>query len=145
MTHKGQFHGGQRVRQDSTAPSTSADLPAFIARPADAPVYYGFPILAGSAIDGFEFGTITEPSGGEPASWGDAFVVAPDGSRAGIVWVMEGPDVQVVLPPEPGRWGVYQFRFEIPVKSDADLIRNLHAVLPRLKEFYAAAQSDSRG
>jgi hypothetical protein len=29
--------------------------------------------------------------------------------------------------------GVYQFRFEHPVRSDADPIRNLHAILPHLK------------
>ena len=99
MAQKGQFNDGQRLRQDSAAPSTSADLPAFLARPANAPVYHGFPLLAGSAKDGFEF----------------------------------------------ERWGVYQFRFEIPVRSDADLICNLHAILPRLKEFHAAAQSANQG
>jgi hypothetical protein len=76
-----------------------------------------------------------------PASWGDAYVVAPDGTRAGIVWVMKGPVTEVVFPPEPGRWGVYQFLFEHPVLSDADLIRNLHAILPRLKELYASVIS----
>jgi hypothetical protein len=54
------------------------------------------------------------------------------------VWRMKGPVTEVVFPPEPGRRGVYQFVFEHPVQSDADLIRNLHAILPRLKELYAA-------
>ena len=74
-------------------------------------------------------------------SWGDAYVVAPDGVWAGIAWVTEGPATEVVFPPAPGRWGVYQFRFEQPVESDADLVRNLHAILPRLKELYATAKS----
>jgi hypothetical protein len=41
--------------------------------------------------------------------------------------------------------GVYYFRFEHPVRSDADLIKNLHAVLPRLKELHAAAVSAGAG
>jgi len=43
--------------------------------------------------------------------WGDAYVVDPDGTRAGIVRCMKGPVTEVVFPPEPGRWGVYQFLF----------------------------------
>lgn len=134
---------GQTLRQDPTAQSASPDLPAFIARPEGSPAYYGFPLLPGSEKDGFVFGVISEPRGPQPASWGDAYVVAPDGSRAGIVWGMDGVETNVILPPEVGRWGVYYFRFDHPVRSDADLILNLHAVLPRLKEFYAAAKSGS--
>jgi hypothetical protein len=110
--------------------------PAFLAPPVGAPAYH----LPNSEKDGFVFGAITRPPTGASASWGDAYVVAPDGSRAGIVWATNGPLIEVALPPEPGRWGVYQFRFERPVESDAELIRNLHAILPRLKELYAAAK-----
>lgn len=39
--------------------------------------------------------------------------------------------------------GLYQFVFEHPVRSDDDLIRNLHAILPRLKEL--AAKSTMAG
>src|SRR5882672_7536117 len=103
---------GQWLRADPEAQSTNPDLPAFIAKPADAPVYYGFPLLANSERDGFVFGTITEPSCRSPTEWGDAYVVAPDGSRAGIIWSTTGEEAaQMVMPPEPGRWGVYGFRF----------------------------------
>jgi len=132
---------GQAAREDPGAVSAIPGLPAFIARPAGAPAYYGFPLLLDSEKDGFVFGAITRSRTDAPASWGDAYVVAPDGTRAGIVWVMKGPVTEVVLPPEPARWGVYQFLFEHPVLSDADLIRNLHAILPRLKELYAEAIS----
>lgn len=135
------MRGGQVLREDPSAVSARPDLPAFIARPAGAPAYYGFPLLPNSEKDGFVFGAITRSRIGGSASWGDAYVVAPDGSRAGIVWVTEGPVTEVVIPPEPRRWGVYQFRFEQPVESDDDLIRNLHAILPRLKELYEAAKS----
>jgi hypothetical protein len=130
---------GQVARVDPGAVSAIPGLPAFIAPPANAPAYYGFPLLPDSEKDGFVFGVITSSRTDAPASWGDAYVVAPDGTRAGIVWVMKGPVTEVLCPPELGRWGVYQFLFEHPVSSDADLIRNLHAILPRLKELYAAA------
>jgi hypothetical protein len=130
---------GQSVRVDLLAKSADSSLPAFIAVPEGAPVYHGFPLLAHSEKGGFSFGVITEPSGETPASWGDAFVVAPDGSRAGIVWQAEGEPSPIVCSPSPGRWGVYAFRFRRPVRNEQDLIENLHAVLPQLKAFYAAA------
>jgi hypothetical protein len=130
---------GQSVRIDPLAKSADSSLPAFIAIPKGAPVYHGFPLLAHSEKEGFSFGVITEPNGETPASWGDAFVVAPDGSRAGIVWQAEGEPSPVVCAPSPGRWGVYAFRFRRPVHNEQDLIGNLHEVLPQLKAFYAAA------
>ena len=132
---------GQVAQEDPTAESAIAGLPAFLAPPKGAPAYHGFPLLPNSEKDGFVFGVITRSRSDAPAAWGDAYAVAPDGSRAGIVWVMEGPVTETVFPPEPGRWGVYQFRFEHPGRSDADLILNLHAILPRLKELYVAATS----
>jgi hypothetical protein len=130
---------GQSIRTDPLAESANPNLPAFIAIPKGAPAYHGFPLLAHSEKEGFSFGVITEPNGDTPASWGDAFVVAPDGSRAGIVWQAEGEPSPVVCPPSPGRWGVYAFRFPRPVRYEQDLIENLHEVLPQLKAFYAAA------
>jgi hypothetical protein len=139
MEEKKRFLEGQVAREDPSAVSARPGLPAFLAPPAGAPAYYGFPLLPQSERDGFVFGVITSPRPG--ATWGDAYVVAPDGSRAGIVWVTKGPVTEVVLAPEPTRWGVYQFHFEPPVDSDADLVQRLHAILPRLKELYAAAKS----
>ena len=136
---KKSLHEGQYVRIDENAESAIPELPAFLAPPTNAPAYHGFPLLAGSELEGFTFGTITDPNGPTPASWGDAFVVAPDGSRAGIVWQAKGNPTPVVCAPSTGRWGVYAFRFIEPVRSDRELIRNLHAVLPQLKAYYALA------
>lgn len=114
---------GQRARLDPTAESADPELPAFLATPKESPAYHGFTLLAGSEKDGFAFGVITEPRGAEPAQWGDAFVIAPDGSRAGIVWTAQGdPSPNVMIEPEPGRWGVYGFRFDHPVCSAATRI-----------------------
>jgi hypothetical protein len=69
---------GQVAREDPGAVSAIPGLPAFIARPADAPAYYGFPLLPDSEKDGFVFCVITGPRADAPAAWGDAYVVAPD-------------------------------------------------------------------
>jgi hypothetical protein len=63
---------GQVAREDPGAVSAIPGLAAFIARPADAPVYYGFPLLPDSEKDGFVFGVITRSRTDAPASWGDA-------------------------------------------------------------------------
>lgn len=131
---------GQPVRLDEDALSADPSLPAFIAKPSNAPAYHGFPLLANSQRDGFVFGTITEPNGTTAASWGDAFVVAPSGARAGIVWSIGEGEPSVVCAPSAGRWGVYNFHFTGPIAAEADLVRHLHAILPALKAYYAAAE-----
>jgi hypothetical protein len=97
---------GQPVRLDQNAMSSDPELPAFIARPPNAPVYHGFPLLKNSELEGFVFGAITEPKGKRPVEWGDAFVVAPNGSRAGIVWQVGKGEPRIVCEPSNGRWGV---------------------------------------
>lgn len=131
---------GQVVRIDPEAESMDSELPPFIAAPPDAPVYHGFPLLPQSRLDDFVFGLITEVQGDQPASWGDAFVVAPNGSRAGIVWQMGTGEAHEICSPNAGRWGVYGFYFQKPIRCDADLVAELQAVLPRIKAFYAEAE-----
>lgn len=79
---------GLPLRLDPGATSASDDLPAFLARPDDAPVYHGFPIIESSLSDGFRLGMITDFVS-QPTDYGDAFVVAPDNTRAGLVWESE--------------------------------------------------------
>ena len=60
----------------------------------------------GVEVDGFKLGVITGFGPGEEDD-GDAFVVAPDGSRAGLVWeVAPEPYFQQVMAPDDERWGV---------------------------------------
>ena len=47
-----------------------------------------------------------ELDGPEGNDGGDAFVVAPDDGRAGIVWPTGLAEPAVVLAPDDGRWGV---------------------------------------
>jgi hypothetical protein len=132
---------GQPVRLDDAAVSSDPDLPAFIAKPPDAPVYHGFPLLKNSECEGFIFGTITEPNGTQPAEWGDAFVVAPNGSRAGIVWQIGHGEPNVVCEPSEGRWGVYGFYFNGPIATEDELVRHLQSLVPALKTYYEAAEN----
>src|ERR1700736_1999109 len=98
---------GRPLAIDATARSASPTEPAFIARPDGAPVYYGFVVLDDVDADGFTLGKITDWEA-EPCETGDAFVIAPDGSRAGLVWeVCDSPYFQEVMPIEGDRWGVW--------------------------------------
>jgi hypothetical protein len=76
---------GRPLTVDSHAASARSNEPAFVARPDGAPVYHGFPALSDVCVDGFTLGKITDFEA-EPSDYGDAFVIAPDGSRAGLVW-----------------------------------------------------------
>src|SRR5581483_5777151 len=99
---------GKPIRLDPNAESADPSLPAFIARPAGAPVYHGFPLLEESrTADGWCFGVISDPDCPEGRNWGDAFIVAPDNTRAGIIWHVGPVEVEVSIPPEKDRWGVY--------------------------------------
>ena len=124
---------GKPVAIDHTAVSSSPTEPAFVAPPKGAPVYHGFVVLKDVSIDGFTFGAITDFEA-EPCDTGDAFVVAPDGSRAGLVWeVSTTKYVEEVRPFEPDRWGVWAVSFPHPMDNRASARKNLLAVLPDLK------------
>jgi hypothetical protein len=125
---------GQPLAIDPSAESASAAEPAFIAPPAGAPVYYGFLVLHDVVIEGFTLGKITDFEA-QPSSYGDAFVIAPDGFRAGLVWeVLESAYFQEVRPPEPERWGVWGVSFPFTMDSRENAQRNLEFILPHLKE-----------
>ncbi len=85
-------------------------------------------------MDGFKLGMITDFEA-EPTTYGDAFVVAPDGNRAGLDWeVSDESHFEEVCPIEPDRWGVWYVGFPYPMTSRENARRNLEAVLPRLRE-----------
>ena len=116
------------------AASGSQTEPAFIARPAGGPVYHGFEVLAGVVVEGFTFGKITDFET-EPCDEGDAFVVAPDNSRAGLVWeVSDRVYFKEILPTEPERWGVWGVSFPKAMTSHENVRRNLQSSLPELKK-----------
>ena len=121
---------GRNILTDPEAKSSDASTPAFVAKPEGAPVYYGFPIIEESETDGWRVGAITEFIDEED---GDAFVVAPDGSRAGLVWEVGDGEFATICEPETDRWGVYAVWFPRPVKSVDDFVINFRHVLPLLR------------
>ncbi|MGA1984130.1 MAG: hypothetical protein ABSG84_16900 [Acidobacteriaceae bacterium] len=139
---------GRQIQIDETAGSADSSLPAFIARPEGAPVYHGFPVLEDVEIDGFRLGMISG-FGGE---WsiddgmdGDAFVVAPDDSRCGLVWDVGGsPPFEEVCAPDASRWGVWGVSFDWPMTSRENARKNLETILPQLKDKWKAWRSQPR-
>ena len=125
---------GRPLAVDLAARSSSKTEPAFIARPAGAPVYHGFQVLSDVVVDGFTFGKITDFEA-EPANAGDAFVIAPDASRAGLIWeVSDQRQFREVASVDLGRWGVWAVSFPHPMTSRENVRKNLASVLPDLKQ-----------
>ena len=121
---------------DEAAESANSELPAFLSRPEGTPVYHGFVLVEETRTDGWCFGAITAFVKPEGCEAGDGFVVAPDGSRAGLVWEVGAQDMQEVLSPDEERWGVYAVWFPRVVKTTEDLVFNFRHVLPGLKKKY---------
>jgi hypothetical protein len=108
---------GQSIATDPKAISAEPGVPAFVARPSGAPVYYGFPVLDDIEVDGFKFGVICDFEA-EQMEYGDAFIVAPDDSRAGLVWeVFDEPYFREVIGLEDSRWGVWAVSFQYPMRT----------------------------
>src|SRR5262249_40078797 len=108
-----------------------------------APVYFGFPIIESSEVDGFRLGMITDFEA-EPDTCGDAFVVAPDDSRAGLVWESEldEPYFNEVLPPDADRWGVWAVGSRSALRSEGDAREFLRSCLPDLRARWESWKTD---
>lgn len=124
---------GRPIATDPDAISASNSRPAFLAKPADAPVYHGFKILTDVVVDGFTLGIITDFEA-EPVNEGDAFVIAPDGTRAGLVWSVSDESHFEWLCDDTGdRWGVWAVSFLLPMSCRDNARSNLAGVVPMLK------------
>src|SRR5215471_20798225 len=124
---------GRPLAIDHNAPSASATEPAFVARPEGTPVYHGFVVLEDVNVGGFTLGKITDFEA-EPSDTGDAFVIAPDGSRGGVVWeVSPTRHIEEVCAFDSDRWGVWAIAFPYPMQNRDNARKNLAAVLPDLK------------
>jgi len=124
---------GRPLAVDQKATSANPAEPAFIAKPPGAPVYHGFVVLDDVVADSLTLGKITDFEA-EPCETGDAFVIAPDGSRAGLVWeICDKPYFQEVLPLDEERWGVWEVGFGIPMTSRENARKNLVTIMPELK------------
>ena len=118
---------------DPSAPSASRRKPAFMAPPAGSPAYHGFVVLEESSVDGFMLGMVTD-FGAPPDNWGDGFVVAPDGSRAGLTWESEVDEsyIEELFPPDDDTWGVWGVGSRSPLRSNDDARDYLASILDDL-------------
>ena len=123
----------RRLTLDPAAKSADPSNPAFLAKPVGSPVYHGFVVVPETFIDGWVLGEITPFLGEEN---GDGFVVAPDGSQAGLVWEVGEGDFTEIMPATPERWGVYAVWFPQAMKTVEDLTANFRVVLPALQAAY---------
>jgi hypothetical protein len=126
---------------DASAASANPKRPAFLAKPAGAPVYHGFPLVPETEIDGWCYGAITAYQSANGRRAGDGYVQAPDGSRAGLVWEVGQREMSEIMPPEPARWGVYAVWFPKPVRNVTDLRDCFAHVLPQLRARYEQLRS----
>jgi hypothetical protein len=125
---------GRRLAVDPKAVSSSSTEPAFIARPVGAPVYYGFEVLQDVVFEGFTFGKITDFEA-EPCQEGDAFLIAPYNSRAGLVWqVADEVSLSEISPVGANRWGVWSVTFPYRMNGQENARRNLELIVPALKK-----------
>ena len=108
------------------------------------PVYHGYVVVPETYTDGWCMGVMSEFEDPDGVDSGDAFVIAPDGSRADLVWLVGTDPMEEILPPDEQRWGVYAVSFPHPVRNASDLTSAFRAILPGLKEAYAQARAQRR-
>jgi hypothetical protein len=129
---------GRPLAIDPEATSSSPTQPAFVARPIGAPVYHGFIVLEDVNVEGFIWGTITDFEAASCEA-GDAFVIAPDGSRCGLVWKISAKQFfEQVCQFDQDRWGVWAVSFPYPMTDRNSARKNLATVLPDLKARWEA-------
>ena len=126
---------------DPTAKFADTSKPAFLAKPPGSPVYHGFVVVPETFIDGWVLGEITPFLGEEN---GDGFVVAPDGSQAGLIWEVGEGGITEIMPATPERWGVYAVWFPQAMKTAEELIANFRVLLPLLQLAYRDVHKASR-
>ncbi len=125
---------GPPLSLDPLAEGDSQTEPAFIARPAGVPVYHGFEVLSDVVVLGFTFGKITDFEI-ETCHEGDAFVVAPDNSRAGLAWeISDKSYFQEISTPEAERSGVWGVSFLNAMTSRENVRKNLESILPEFRK-----------
>jgi hypothetical protein len=103
-------------------------------------IYHGFVVVPETFTDGWCLGVITDFEDPAGCTGGDAFVVAPDGSRAGLLWEVGDAPLEEMLPPDSAGWGAYAIGFPHPTRNVADLVTDFRAVLPQLRARHAAVR-----
>lgn len=104
-------------------------------------LYHGHVVVPETCTDGWCLGVMTDYEDPVGVDSGDAFVVAPDGSSAGLVWEVGVEPLSEILPPDGTRWGVYAVSFPHVIRNAADLAAAFRAILPTLQVTYASVKA----
>jgi len=93
------------------------------------------PDYPSAIVDGFEIGMFVSF-----IDCGDAWVQAPDGRVAGLVWET-APEAYftTLTEPDESRWGTYAVALSLPFTSDEEAEAYLRALLPELRQRWNAA------
>ena len=121
---------GRSLILDPMAISEDPEDPAFLSAPEGASVYYGFQLLPETSIDGWMLGEITSFIG---CQRGDAFVIAPDGTRAGLVWEIGEGNFRQIMEASEDRWGVHAVWLKRKMNNTDDIIANFKDIIPQLR------------
>lgn len=85
-------------------------------------------------VDGFELGMFVSYD-----DCGDAWVKAPDGGVATLIWETGEPAYfKVSIEPDQVRWGTYAVQLPLPLTSDDEATAYLAALLPDLRPRWQA-------
>ena len=129
---------------DLTADSEDDTVLPFMAPPKGAEPYHGFKVLTNVTHEGFTLGAITDFVKRPGLFTGDAFVVAPDGSRAGLEWRLSNEVyvLEMAMYNEV-RWGVWMAGVKHPMVDEDAALRNLIDLVPTLEEKWSTWREGS--
>jgi hypothetical protein len=86
-----------------------------------------------ACVDGFELGMFASDERG------DAWVKAPDGSIATLIWQTgDPPYFKVSIEPDVTRWGTFTVQLPLPMTNDDEAGRHLAGLLPELRPRWQA-------
>ncbi len=111
--------------------------------------YCDFSIVPETETGGWVYGAITvfgpdcDNCGPDGCDTGDGFVVAPDGTRAGLVWSYGREPPERILEPDEDRWGVFEVNFPRRIKTLNDLCISFRGILPFLQQEYGRTKQGS--
>ena len=120
---------------DLSADSDDETVLPFMSPPKGSEPYHGFKVLQNVTHEGFTFGAITDFVKRPGLLTGDAFIVAPDGSRAGLEWRLTNEVYLLEMAMyNDARWGVWMAGIRHPMIDEDAALANLVELVPLLSE-----------
>ena len=120
----------------------TAGTQTLLTDPYELSIFHGYPVITATECEGWYFGAISDLVEFKNFDSGDGYVIAPDGSRAELLWQIGKGDITQVLPPDEQRWGAYAVWFPKSIRTLDDLVFGFRYILPNLQKFYFDIQND---